>query len=484
MPTTISDPRISDRAPQALKPVAEAQGAAAQLIAGALQNAMLNSVNFSSIATDTKGVIQIFNVGAERMLGYAAAEVTNKTTPADISEPQELLTRANALSLEFGATIAPGFEALAYKAARGIEDVYELTYVRKDGSRLPAIVSVTALRDAQDAIIGYLLLGTDNTARKQVEAEQKLLDQRLRDQQFYTRSLFESNIDALMTTDPAGIITDVNKQMEALTGCTRDELVGAPFKNCFTDPARAEFGIKLVLSEKKVTDYELTARARNGRETVVSYNATTFYDRDRRLQGVFAAARDITERKQAEKIILDLATHDALTHLPNRRLLLDRLGQAMAASKRSGRYGALMFMDLDDFKLLNDQHGHGAGDLLLLEVARRIGACVRQVDTVARFGGDEFVVILNQLDVDQSESVAQSGSVAEKLRASLEQTYQLKLEQEGLAAASIEHRCSASIGVALFLDHEGSTEDIIQRADRAMYQAKQAGGNLIRFADA
>jgi PAS domain-containing protein len=105
-----------------------------------------------------------------------------------------------------------------FKASRGIEDIYELTYIRKDGSRFPAVVSVTALRDAQDAIIGYLLIGTDNTARKQVEAEQKKLDQRLRDQQFYTRSLIESNIDALMTTDPAGIITDVNKQMEALTG--------------------------------------------------------------------------------------------------------------------------------------------------------------------------------------------------------------------------------------------------------------------------
>jgi PAS domain S-box-containing protein len=149
-----------------------------------------------------------------------------------------------------------------FKASRGIEDIYELTYIRKDGSRFPAVVSVTALRDAQDAIIGYLLIGTDNTARKLVEAEQKKLDQRLRDQQFYTRSLIESNIDALMTTDPSGIITDVNKQMEALTGCTRDELIGAPFKDYFTDPERAEAAIKLVLSEKKVTDYELTARPR------------------------------------------------------------------------------------------------------------------------------------------------------------------------------------------------------------------------------
>jgi PAS domain S-box-containing protein len=162
------------------------------------------------------------------------------------------------------------------------------------------VVSVTALRDAQDVIIGYLLIGTDNTARKLVEEEQKKSDQRLRDQQFYTRSLIEANNDAIMTTDPSGIITDVNKQMEALTDCTRDELIGAPFKSYFTDPERAEAAIKLVLSEKSVTDYELTARARDGKQTVVSYNATTFYDRNRTLQGVFAAARDVTERKRVE----------------------------------------------------------------------------------------------------------------------------------------------------------------------------------------
>ena len=279
---------------------ARQQAEEALLKAGALQRAIFNSANFSSIATDAKGVIQIFNVGAERMLGYTAAEVMNKITPADISDPQELIARAKALSIELATPITPGFEALVFKASRGIEDIYELTYIRKDGSRFPAVVSVTALRDAQGAIIGYLLIGTDNTARKLVEAEQKKLDQRLRDQQFYTRSLIESNIDALMATDPSGIITDVNKQMEALTGCTRDELIGAPFKDYFTDPERAEAAIKLVLSEKKVTDYELTACARDGKQTVVSYNATTFYDRNRTLQGVFAAARDVTERKRVE----------------------------------------------------------------------------------------------------------------------------------------------------------------------------------------
>ena len=240
---TTEDPVVGIGASNMGKIISEVRSDAVLLKAEALQSAIFNSANFSSIATDAKGVIQIFNVGAERMLGYTAAEVMNKVTPADISDPQEVIARAKELSAEIGTPITPGFEALVFKASRGIEDIYELTYNPKDGSRFPAVVSVTALRDAQDAIIGFLLIGTDNTARKQVEAEQTQLAQRLRDHQFYTRSLFESNIDALITTDPSGIITDVNKQMEALTGCTRDELIGAPFKSYFTDPDRAEASI-------------------------------------------------------------------------------------------------------------------------------------------------------------------------------------------------------------------------------------------------
>ena len=270
--------------------------------ASALQSAIFHSAIYSKIGTDMHGVIQVFNDGAERMLGFTSEEVVNKLTPADLSDAQEQIEYARALSSDMATTVAPGFDALVLKASRGIEDIHELTYLRKDGVRVPAIVSVTALRDASGVNIGYLLTSTDNTVRKRIEDEQRQLDQQLRDQQFYTRSLIESNIDALMTTNPAGVITDVNKQMESLTGATREELVGAPFKDFFTDPDRAEEGILRVLRENKVTNYELTARSRNGDETVVSYNATTFHDRHGQLQGVFAAARDVTERRQ-----LDLA---------------------------------------------------------------------------------------------------------------------------------------------------------------------------------
>jgi diguanylate cyclase (GGDEF)-like protein/PAS domain S-box-containing protein len=339
---------------------------------------------------------------------------------------------------------------------------------------------VTALRDAENEIIGYLLIGTDNTARKQIEVERKQLDQRLRDQQFYTRSLFESNIDALMATDSDGIITDVNKQMEVLTGCARNELIGTPSKGYFTDPERAHAGIMLVLKEKKVSNYELTARAKDGKETVVSYNATTFYDREGRLQGVFADARDITERKLAEENMLKLAFHDSLTNLPNRRLLNDRLGQAMATSKRSGRYGALIFLDLDNFKSLNDTHGHSVGDLLLIEVADRISSCGREVDVVARFGGDEFAVILEDLTKDKTTSLTQTMIVAEKIRAILCKPYVLKVQHADKTATNIDHQSTASLGVALFLDHEVTTDEVIKWADTAMYLAKEAGGDSIR----
>ncbi|MEO8621928.1 MAG: PAS domain S-box protein, partial [bacterium] len=275
----------------------------ALLAAGALQRAIFQSTSFSCIATDVAGIIQIFNVGAEQMLGYKEADVVNTYSAADLHDAGELVTRAQALSIEFGVGIAPGFEALVFKAARGIEDMYELRKVRKDGTRFPAMVSVSALRDPHGSIIGYLLIGTDNTARHLAEEERLLLDQRLRDQQFYTRSLIESNIDALMTTDPRGIITDVNRQTESLTGCTRDELIGAPFGNYFTDPVRAQAGIDKVLAEGKVTNYELTARALDGTLTVVSYNATTFLSRNRTLLGVFASARDVTNVKRFEQTL-------------------------------------------------------------------------------------------------------------------------------------------------------------------------------------
>src|SRR3954452_23157176 len=227
----------------------------ALLKAGALQSAIFNSANFSSIATDEKGVIQIFNVGAERMLGYAAAEVMNKITPADISDPQEVITRAKALSTELATTISPGFEALVFKASRGIEDIYELTYIRKDGSRFPAVVSVTALRDVQDAIIGYLLIGTDNTARKQ--AEEMLLKAGALQSAIFNSANFSS-----IATDEKGVIQIFNVGAERMLGYT-----GAEVMNKITPPDISE--PQEVVARAKALSAELGTTITPGFEALV-----------------------------------------------------------------------------------------------------------------------------------------------------------------------------------------------------------------------
>ena len=209
--------------------VTEVRREAALLKAGALQNAIFNSANFSSIATDEKGVIQLFNVGAERMLGYAAIEVVDKITPADISDPQEVIARAKDLSLELATQITPGFEALVFKASRGIEDIYELTYIRKDGSRFPAVVSVTALRDDLGGIIGYLLIGTDNTARKQ--AEEALLKAGALQTAIFNSANFSS-----IATDERGVIQLFNVGAERMLGYTALEVMDKITPADISDP--------------------------------------------------------------------------------------------------------------------------------------------------------------------------------------------------------------------------------------------------------
>ncbi len=231
------DPAVSEDAAGTVDVVTEVRREEALLKTGALQNAIFNSANFSSIATDEKGVIQIFNVGAERMLGYTAADVVNKITPADISDPQEVIARAEALSLELATTITPGFQALVFKASRGIEDIYELTYIRKDGSRFPAIVSVTALRDDQGAIIGYLLIGTDNTARKQ--AEEALLKAGALQNAIFNSANFSS-----IATDEKGVIQIFNVGAERMLGYTAADVLNKITPADISDPqeviARAE----------------------------------------------------------------------------------------------------------------------------------------------------------------------------------------------------------------------------------------------------
>src|SRR4029077_7455849 len=229
-------------AASAVDVITEVRREEALLKTGALQNAIFNSANFSCIATDEKGVIQIFNVGAERMLGYAAADVVNKITPADISDPLEVIARAVALSAELATTITPGFEALVFKASRGIEDIYELTYIRKDGSRFPAVVSVTALRDDQGAIIGYLLIGTDNTARKQ--AEEALLEAAA-----LQNAIFNSENFSSIATDEKGVIQLFNVGAERMLGYAAAEVVNQITPADISDPQEVVARAKVLSAE-------------------------------------------------------------------------------------------------------------------------------------------------------------------------------------------------------------------------------------------
>ena len=281
------------------------------LKAGALQNAIFNSANFSSIATDEKGVIQVFNVGAERMLGYAAVDVVDKITPAEISDPREVIARAEALSLELGTPIQPGFEALVFKARRGIEDIYELTYIRKDGSRFPAVVSVTALRDEADEVIGYLLIGTDNTARKQAEAE-------LLKAGALQKAIFNSANFSSIATDEKGVIQVFNVGAERMLGYAAVDVVDKITPAEISDPreviARAEtlsvelgrpiqpgFEALVFKARRGIEDiYELTYIRKDGSRFPAVVSVTALRDEGDKIIGYLLIGTDNTARKQAE----------------------------------------------------------------------------------------------------------------------------------------------------------------------------------------
>ena len=291
--------------------LAETQRQKTLLKTGALQSAIFNSANFSSIATDANGVIQIFNVGAERMLGYTSAEVTNKITPAAISEPQELITRAHALSLELGTEIKPGFEALVFKASRGIEDIYELTYIRKDGSRFPAVVSVTALRDVRETIIGYLLIGTDNTARKKAEAA-------LLQVGALQNAIFNSANFSSIATDASGVIQIFNVGAERMLGYAAAEVMNKITPADISDPqelitrAKAlslELGTEIkpgfealvFKASRGIEDiYELTYFRKGGTRFPAVVSVTALRDVGGAIIGYLLIGTDNTARKQAE----------------------------------------------------------------------------------------------------------------------------------------------------------------------------------------
>jgi diguanylate cyclase (GGDEF)-like protein len=359
-----------------------------------------------------------------------------------------------------------------------------------------ALSEVPIVEERKIPHILKMLVGFANQIAKQSLAEyrakmayqnvEKLVIERTRElieKELSYRQLFENmnNCVAVYTPVDDGedfIFVDFNHAAELLEKKSRQEVIGKRLAECF--PGIKEFGLLTVLQRVwKTGEPEHHPITEYRDQHITGWRDNRVY----RLPSgeVVAIYEDVTAQKQAEEAIYNLAYFDPLTQLPNRRLLNDRLTQAMAASKRSNCFGAVLFLDLDNFKPLNDKYGHDVGDLLLVEVAKRLKNCVREMDTVARFGGDEFVVMLNELDVDKNESRAQSAIVAEKVLASLSDPYQLAIKSG--SDASIEHYCTASIGVALFSYNDENLVDVIKLADTAMYHAKDSGRNAICFYD-
>jgi len=303
------------------------------------------------------------------------------------------------------------------------------------------------------------------------------------------RQLTEDATDVLWKTDENLHITYISPSDERLRGYKPEEVIGHHVFELFTDEGIAiskEAMAKRQAAERHgarlgFLTFDAPHRCKDGRVLWGEVFSKPVRDERGTITGYHGITREITERKQIQDQVRQLAFYDPLTHLPNRSLLNDRLNQTLASSKRSGCHSALMFVDLDNFKPLNDEHGHFVGDLLLIEVANRLRRCVREMDTVARFGGDEFVVMLSELNTKKAKSTSQAEVVAENIRTRLAETYLLNIKREGQADSIVEHRCSASIGVVVFMDHEASPDDILKWADQAMYQAKEAGRNAIRF---
>ena len=327
-------------------------------------------------------------------------------------------------------------------------------------------------------------LQEQNSALQALVAERT---QALQESQALYRLLTEDAQDVLWRTDGQLVLTYISPADEKMRGFRADEVVGHSIFEMFTDEGVEV--IKSMLRRRAMEDaaggterflrFEVEHRCKDGRLIWGEMLSKPDRNAQGEIIGYHGITREITERKRLEEQVHQLAFHDPLTHLANRRLMLDHLEQAMSASKRSQRHGALLFLDLDNFKPLNDTHGHGVGDLLLIEVAERLKACVREADTVARFGGDEFVVLLCELSTQPGEAAEQAVAIAEKVRTRLAEPYVL---QSAPSAPSIRHECTASIGVAVFRGRDESQNAVIDRADAAMYRAKEEGRNRIQCA--
>ena len=397
------------------------------------------------------------NDGFTRAYGWSRDEVIGRTTtevgiwksPADRQALVDLLRRD------------------------GYCDDFEAELMTRDGRELAVTVSAHQLMVGSESCL--LAITHDVTERKHML-------ETLREQKEFFHLLADNLSDFIAVLDRDGRRLYNSPSYQKFFGAT-DELRGTDsFAQVHPDDrqrVKAAFAQTVASGQGQQLEYRMVIS--DGSVRIMESRGSVIRDRDGRVARVIVVSHDITERKQMEDQVRQMAFHDALTGLPNRRLFNDRLAQAVAATARSRLYGAVMFIDLDNFKPLNDAHGHDVGDLLLIEVAARLRSCVREMDTVARFGGDEFVVMISELARDKVASTAEAAQIAEKIRLRLGEPYRLSVKRAGMSEQTVEHRCTASIGVVVFTSHEVSQDAIVKCADAAMYLAKENGRDSVQF---
>ena len=424
-------------------------------ILGASDSA-LKAISQGVLIGDAKGKISSVNEAFQTITGFAKDEILGRTCQF----------------LQGPATDASTVEAIRQTLERGAEYAGEIINYRKDGTTFWNDLRISPVFNAHGQVAQFIGITRDITEHKQTEEKLVL-----------AASVFTHSREGILITDANGLIVDVNEAFTRITSYSREEVLGQNPRKLSSGRHDKSFYATLWrnLLDTGHWSGEIWNQRKCGEIYVASLKISAVRDQLRVVRQYVAIFADISERKAMEEKLRQLAFYDPLTGLPNRRLLDDRLGQTLLASKRSGLYGALMFLDLDNFKPINDLHGHDVGDLLLVEVARRLIGCVREVDTVARLGGDEFVVLLSELDGDKVVSTEQARVVAGKIRDSVAAPYQLTVAQVGQSDTRVEHHCSASIGVVMFVNDETSQSDVMKWADAAMYQAKEAGRNRVQF---
>ncbi len=360
--------------------------------------------------------------------------------------------------------------ALAMRSGRTIEEAKRESREEMASSTAVLLDSVLAMYDELTGRSMQLIRESAERTRAELKTQSLLKRNNL---------LMQSTPEGVHIVDEHGRIIEANEAFSRLLGYTPEETLQLTVFDLEANLSREEIEQNLRKPPGAHAKFESMHRRKDG--TLVDVEIIFSCAELDGAKCFFVLSRDITERKKAEETIKSLAFYDALTQLPNRRLLHDRLKQSMLLGERHPRFGAVLFLDLDNFKPLNDAHGHGVGDLLLIEAARRISSCVRKMDTVARFGGDEFVVLLSELQGDELSSETKASLVARKILSRLARPYVLPLNPQGRETANlVEHHCTSSIGITLFNGRNNTADDVIKYADLAMYEAKEAGGNAIR----